>query len=232
LRRSSRCWVPIRWPRAASAPRWSRPSDERPPVQSERAHCARAGVRARDRAVPARQADLGAGARARPRRSLGGEAGLQRKSARHRSAHARRDRRGTRRHLPLSGRQRLRAEDGARRALQRRPERDRAGQRIERRAGAGLARVSRRRALRGPVAACLRRVSARDAGARRAFDRGSRETVWPRPPRHGEGGRGRYPRAVAREPEQSDRHLRPGDRDRGAAPGGPRARAGRARRGV
>jgi hypothetical protein len=49
--------------------------------------------------------------------------------------------------------------------------------------------VSRSGPRRRHVAACLRRLSARDAGARRAFDRGAGEELCARPRDHGARGR-------------------------------------------
>ena len=165
-------------------------------------------VRALDRALSARQADLGARARDGPAGAQHRQARLQREPARHRPAHARRDRGGNRRHRALPGRQRLRAEAGARQALSRRHGRDRARQRLERRARAHGARLSRAGARGGALAALLRRLPARHAGARRALDRGAGEKVRPRPRGDGEGDRRRNLCGLDREPQQSDRHLR------------------------
>ena len=85
----------------------------------------------------------------------------------------------------------------------------------------------------GVLAALLRGLSARHAGARRALDRGAGEELRPRPRGDGEGDRRRHLRGVDRQPEQS----RPAPscaarRSKRFLERVPRARAGGARRGL
>ena len=82
------------------------------------------------------------------------------------------------------------------------------------------------------LAALLRGLSARHAGARRALDRGAGEELRPRPRGDGEGDRRRDLRRLDRQPEQPDRHLRAPRGDRGLPQARARARAGGARRGL
>ena len=108
----------------------------------------------------------------------------------------------------LSRRQRLRAEAGARRALRRRRWTaivlGNGSNDVLELVGA---RVPRAGARGGLLAARVRGLSARHAGARRARDRGAGEELRPRPRGDGGGDRRRDARRLHRQPEQSDRHA-------------------------
>src|SRR6266568_2177856 len=105
-------------------------------------------------------------------------------------------------------------------------------QRLERPPGDGGGGVSCARARRGVLAARIRRLSARDAGARREKHRRAGEELRARPAGDARRDHSGDARGVHRQPEQSHGHVCPGRRARGFSRAHAARRRGRDRRGL
>src|SRR6266851_394433 len=172
-------------------------------------------LHSRHRALSAREADPGARPRDGVGRKKNHQARLERESARRIAEGEGGDQESARRDRALPRRQRLRAEGGARAPLRRSGGMHRRRQRLERPPGDGGGSVSRARARRGVLAARIRRLPARDAGARRKKHRRAGEELRARPAGDACRDHAGDARGVHRQPEQSHRDLRPGRGARG-----------------